>query len=240
MSTLSTTLSTVVDDLVAANRILAGLEVLDGFGHVSVRHPDRAECFLLARSLAPELVTRDDIMTFDMASAPQNGDARTPYLERFIHGEIYQQRPDVIAVVHSHAAAVVPFTVSSVPLQPIYHMSSFLRTGAPVFEIREKFGMTDMLVRNNAQGAALAEKLGDHSAVLMRGHGYCTVGGSIPEAVFRAYYARVNADLQQRAIALGGGVTYLDDKEARRYDETNRGVIGRPWGLWKAKFAPTK
>lgn len=234
------TLTNVVDDLVAANRILAGLDVLDGFGHVSVRHPDRADCFLLSRSLAPEIVTRDDIMTFDMASAPQNGDTRTPYLERFIHSEIYVQRPDVISVVHSHAATVVPFAASSVPLKPIYHMSSFLRTGAPVFEIREKFGMTDMLIRNNAQGAALAEKLGDKSAVLLRGHGYCTVGGSIPEAVFRAYYAKLNADLQQRAIALGGDVTYLEDEEARLYDETNRSVIGRPWGLWKAKFAPTE
>jgi ribulose-5-phosphate 4-epimerase/fuculose-1-phosphate aldolase len=232
------TLTTVVDDLVAANRILAGLEVLDGFGHVSVRHPDRADRFLLARSLAPELVTRDDVMTFDMASAPQNGDARTPYLERFIHGEIFVRRPDVVAIVHSHAATVVPFAASSVSLKPIYHMSSFLRTGAPVFEIREKFGMTDMLIRDNAQGRAVAEKLGDNSAVLMRGHGYCTVGGSLPEAVFRAYYARVNADLQQRAIALGGGVTYLDDEEARLYDETNRSVIGRPWDLWKARFAP--
>jgi ribulose-5-phosphate 4-epimerase/fuculose-1-phosphate aldolase len=231
-------LTAVVDDLVAANRILAGLDVLDGFGHVSVRHPDRADRFLLARSLAPELVTRDDIMTFDMASAPQNGDTRTPYLERFIHGEIFVQRPDVTCVVHSHAATVVPFAASSVPLKPIYHMSSFLRTGAPVFEIREKFGMTDMLIRNNAQGAALAAKLGGHSAVLLRGHGYCTVGGSIPEAVFRAHYARLNADLQQRAIGLGGGVTYLEDEEARLYDETNRSVIGRPWGLWKAKFAP--
>jgi ribulose-5-phosphate 4-epimerase/fuculose-1-phosphate aldolase len=234
------TLTTVVDDLVAANRILAGLGVLDGFGHVSVRHPDRANCFLLARSLAPELVTRDDIMTFDMTCAPQDGDTRTPYLERFIHGEIFVQRTDVISVVHSHAAAVVPFAASSVPLKPIYHMSSFLHTGAPVFEIRERFGMTDMLIRNNAQGAALAETLGDKSAVLLRGHGYCIVGGSIPEAVFRAYYAQLNADLQQRAMALGGAVTYLEDEEARLYDETNRGVLGRPWGLWKAKFAPTE
>ncbi len=238
MSVPITTLSTVVDDLVAANRILAGLGVLDGFGHVSVRHPDRTDCFLLARSLAPELVMRDDIMTFDMASVPQDGDTRTPYLERFIHGGIYVKRPDVVCVVHSHAANVVPFAASSVPLKPVYHMSSFLRTGAPVFEIREKFGMTDMLIRNNAQGSALAEKLGDKSAVLMRGHGYCTVGGSIPEAVFRAYYAQINADLQRRAIALGGGVTYLEDAEARLYDETNRGVLGRPWGLWKAKYAP--
>lgn len=232
------TLTTVVGDLVAANRILAGLDVLDGFGHVSVRHPDRENCYLLSRSLAPELVTRADIITFDFASVAQDGDTRAPYIERFIHGEIYAHRPDVQSVVHSHAATVVPFAASSVTLKPIYHMSGFLRTGAPVFEMREKFGMTDMLIRNNEQGAALAEKLEDQSAVLMRGHGYCTVGGSIPEAVFRAYYARVNAELQHRAITLGGSVTYLADEEARLYDETNRSVIGRPWGLWKAKFAP--
>lgn len=228
----------LLDDLVAANRILAGLNVLDGFGHVSVRHPDRADRYLLSRSLAPEQVTRDDILTFDLDSNVPDGDRRGPYLERFIHGRIYARRPDVVAVVHSHAAAVVPFAASSVPLKPVYHMSSFLRTGAPVFEIREKFGMTDMLIRSNAQGDALAERLGDRSAVLMRGHGFCTVGSSIPEAVFRAYYAQLNADLQQRAIALGGSVTYLTDEEATRYDETNRGVLGRPWSLWKQKFAP--
>lgn len=232
-----TTLAALLDDLVAANRILAGLNVLDGFGHVSVRHPDRADRYLLSRSLAPEQVTRDDVLTFDLDSSVQDGDPRGPYLERFIHGRIYARRPDVVAVVHSHAAAVVPFAASSVPLKPVYHMSSFLRTGAPVFEIREKFGMTDMLIRSNAQGDALAERLGDRSAVLMRGHGFCTVGSSIPEAVFRAYYAQLNADLQQRAIALGGSVTYLTDEEATRYDETNRGVLGRPWSLWKQKFA---
>jgi ribulose-5-phosphate 4-epimerase/fuculose-1-phosphate aldolase len=228
----------VLDDLVAANRILAGLGVLDGFGHVSVRHPDRKDCYFLSRSLAPELVTLDDIMTFDMASVPQDGDTRTPYLERFIHGEIFMRRPDVMSVIHSHAANVVPFAASSVPLKPVYHMSGFLSKGAPVFEIREKFGMTDLLIRNDAQGAALADKLGDKSVVLMRGHGYCAVGSSIPEAVFRAYYAQLNADLQQRAIGLGGDVTYLEDEEGRMYDETNRSVIGRPWGLWKRKFAP--
>jgi len=233
-----TALTSLLDDLVAANRILAGLGVLDGFGHVSVRHPDRAGCYLLSRSLAPELVTRDDVMTYDFASVAQDGDTRTPYLERFIHGEIYARRPDVQSVVHSHSAPVVPFAASSVPLRPIYHMSGFLHAGAPVFEIREKFGMTDMLIRNNAQGAALAEKLERGNVVLMRGHGYCTVGGSIAEAVFRAYYTQQNADLQQRAIALGGTVTYLTEKEGALYDESNRSVIGRPWALWKSKFAP--
>jgi ribulose-5-phosphate 4-epimerase/fuculose-1-phosphate aldolase len=231
-------LAGLLDDLVAANRILAGLGVVDGFGHVSARHPEHPDRFLLSRSQAPELVTRDDIMVFDLTSTPVDGDTRQAYLEKCIHGEIYARRPDVNAVVHSHAAAVVPFAASSVPLRPIYHMSSFLRDGAKVFEIRERFAATDMLIRTNAQGAALAEKLGDDVVVLMRGHGYCTVGESLPVAVFRAFYTQANADLQQRAIALGGSVTFLDAEEAMRADASNRTVIARPWGLWKAKFAP--
>ncbi len=230
--------ASTLDDLVAANRILAGLGVLDGFGHVSVRHPEQADRYLLARSIAPQLVTAADIMAFDLASKAQGGDVRTPYLERFIHGAIYARRPDVMSVVHSHAAAVVPFAASSVKLQPIYHMSSFLASGAPVFEIREHFGMTDMLIRNDAQGAALAEAIDKGAVVLMRGHGFCTVGADIPEAVFRAYYTQLNADLQQRAITLGGSVAYLSAEEAAQATATNRSVIARPWALWKAQYQP--
>lgn len=231
-------LDSVIDDLVDANRILAGLEVLDGFGHVSARHPDLADRYLLSRSLAPELVTRNDIVTYDLASVAQHGDTRQPYLERFIHGQIYARRPDVRAIVHSHAGTVVPFGVASVPLRPVFHMSSFLRTPAPVFEMREKFGNTDLLVRNDAQGAALAEVLATSSVVLMRGHGYCAVGTSVPIAVFRAYYTRVNAELQQRAVALGGDdVKYLNEEEAAMSEAANESVVARPWALWKAKFA---
>ena len=233
-----TNLDALLDDLVVANRILAGLGVVDGFGHVSVRLPEHAVRYFLSRSIAPEQVTRDDLMLFDLASVPQNGDTRAPYLERFIHGAIYARRPEVTSVVHSHAAAVVPFAATRVKLKPLYHMSSFLHMGAPVFEIREKFGMTDMLIRNGAQGKALAECIGTGAVVLMRGHGYCAVGGEIAEAVFRAYYTQLNAELQQRAIGLGGEVNFLADEEGALYDETNRKVIGRPWGLWKAKFAP--
>ena len=230
-------LPSLLDDLAAANRILAGLGVVDGFGHVSVRHPERADRYLLSRSLAPELVTKDDIMTFDLASSPQDGDTRAAYLERFIHGEIYARRPDVQAIVHSHAPAVVPFAASSVPLRPIYHMSGFLGAGARVFEIRARFGTTDMLVRNGAQGAALAETLGADAIVLMRGHGFCAVGDSIPVAVYRAVYTQSNAALQQQAIALRGDVTYLEPEEATLADATNRGVISRPWNLWRRKYA---
>jgi ribulose-5-phosphate 4-epimerase/fuculose-1-phosphate aldolase len=228
----------LLDDLVAANRILAGMGVLDGFGHVSARHPERADRYLLSCSLAPELVTRDDIMTFDLASAPLGGDPRTPYLERFIHGEIYARRPDVMAIVHSHSPAVVPFASSSVPLRPIYHMGGFLRDGAAVFDIRTRFGMTDMLVRDGAQGAALAEVLAADAVVLMRGHGFCAVGNCVEVAVYRAIYTQSNAAMQQQAIALGGTVTYLDPDEAARADASNRRVLARPWALWKSRFAP--
>jgi ribulose-5-phosphate 4-epimerase/fuculose-1-phosphate aldolase len=227
----------LLDDLAAANRILARHGVLDGFGHVSARHPAAPDRFLLSRSLAPALVTPADVMTFDLDGNALGGDARRPYLERFIHGAIYRRRPDVRAVVHSHSPSVIPFGASSVRLRPIYHMASFIGRGAPVFEIRERFGMTDMLVRTVEQGAALAERLSGDAVVLMRGHGFCTVGESIAEAVYRAIYTESNAALQQAAIALGGTVTYLDDDEARRYDETSRAVLDRPWQLWKAEVA---
>jgi ribulose-5-phosphate 4-epimerase/fuculose-1-phosphate aldolase len=233
----SAALHAVAHDLVAANRVLAGLGVLDGFGHVSARHPDHPDRYLLSRSCAPEAVGLDDIMTFDLWSCPLDGDDRTPYLERFIHGRIYAARLDVGAVVHSHAPAVVPFAASSVALAPVYHMSSFLGRGAPLFEMRDHFAMTDLLVRSNEQGTRLADAMAQSAVVLMRGHGFCAVGRDVPEAVFRAHYTRQNADVQQRAIALGGDVTYLDARECALATETNRQVMARPWGSWKARFA---
>lgn len=235
---MAATIQAIKDDLIAANRILAGEGVLDGFGHVSARHPGRPGAYLLSRSLAPALVTPDDIVAYDLDSNPLDGDDRRPYLERFIHGAIYRRRPDAMAVVHSHAPSVIPFAASSVAMRPLYHMASFLGHGAPVFEIRERFGTTDMLVRDIAQGEALAEALGGAAVVLMRGHGFCAVGDSLPVAVFRAIYTETNAALQQRAIALGGTVTYLDEAEARLSEATNRSVVARPWELWKSRWSP--
>jgi ribulose-5-phosphate 4-epimerase/fuculose-1-phosphate aldolase len=226
-------LAQVVEDVVIANRILAQRGVLDGFGHVSVRHPQDPSRFLLSRSLAPEQVTADDIMAFGVDSEPLGGDTRKIYLERFIHGEIYRARPDVRSIVHSHSPSVIPFAASSVTLRPLYHMAGFLSGGAPVFDIRHCFGCTDMLVRNREQGAELAKVLGARNVSLMRGHGFVTVGESVQVAVFRAVYTETNAGLQQRAIGLGGEVTYLDDQEALNADATNRGVIDRPWQLWR-------
>jgi ribulose-5-phosphate 4-epimerase/fuculose-1-phosphate aldolase len=227
----------LLDDLVAANRILAAEGVLDGFGHVSARHDKDPGRFLLARSMAPALVTAADIMEFDLDGNAVAARGRTAYLERFIHSEIYRAHPAVQAVVHSHSPAVIPFGVVGVALRPIFHLGGFLGTGVPVFEIRDAAGpATDMLVRDPALGAALARTLGDAPVALMRGHGDVVVGGSVREVVFRAIYTEVNARLESEALRLGGGqVSFLTEEEARAAAETNSGVIGRPWELWKAK-----
>lgn len=232
MST-STRYQQVIDDLVTANRILARFGVLDGFGHVSVRHPDNPAHFLLSRSLAPELVTAQDIMEFDETSETAAADGRKPYLERYIHGEIYRARPDVQAIVHSHSPSVIPYAGSNVRLRPIYHMAGFLGAGAPVFDIRCCFGHTDMLVRNRDHGRELAQTLGQSKVSLMRGHGFVAVGGDIPVAVYRAIYTEMNASLQQKAIGLNGEITYQSDEEAALADDMMAGVMNRPWELWK-------
>ena len=232
----SQALAETLEALVDANRILALEGVLDGYGHVSARHPDDPQRFLLSRSLAPELVTADDILAFDQDSNPI-GDGRRPYLERYIHGEIYRRRPDVRAVVHSHSPSVVPFSASSVRMRPIYHMSSFLGKGAGVWDIRKHFGCTDMLVSNNAQGKSLAEALGEDCVLLMRGHGFIAVAEAIPTVVFRAVYTEMNARLQASAASIGGEITFLEPDEAAMSEARNRGTIGRPWELWRRKVA---
>jgi ribulose-5-phosphate 4-epimerase/fuculose-1-phosphate aldolase len=226
----------LVEDLVAANRILVDQGVLDGYGHVSVRHDRDPNRYLMSRSLAPELVTVADILEYDLDSNAIDARGRTTYLERFIHGEIYRARADVKAVVHSHSPSLIPFGVTGVPLKPLYHMSAFLWEGVPIFDIRSAAGgMTDMLVRTSALGQALARTLGPSVATLMRGHGAAVVGTSLPQTVFRSVYMEMNARLQAQAMALGGTVTYLDPEEARRAEASLAGTLERPWELWRRK-----
>jgi len=229
----------LIEDIVIGSRVLADFGVLDGFGHVSARDPKNPNHFLMSRSLAPALVTADDIMEFDLDGNAVDARGRTLFLERFIHSEIYKARPDVMSVVHTHSPGVIPFTVSQVPLRPMYHNAAFLAAGAPVWDIRKDFGETDMLVRDPARGKSLTERLGDKSVVLMRGHGDVTVGPSVKMAVFRAYYTDVNARLQSQAIALGGVINYLTPGEGAKADTINFVVLDRIWNLWKMRIAPS-
>jgi len=227
----------LIEELVAANRILAMQGVLDGWGHVSVRHDRDSNRFLLSRSLAPELITAKDILEFDLDNDPVDAKGRNLYTERFIHGEIYKTRPDVAAIAHMHAPPVIPFGVIDVPLKPIYHRAAFIALGVPIFEIREAAGMTDLLIRNPELGRALAQSIADKPAVLMRGHGATVVGPSLQRLVGRSIFLAMNATLQAQAMALapGGRINYLDPEEARLIEAREGYGLGRAWEAWKRK-----
>jgi ribulose-5-phosphate 4-epimerase/fuculose-1-phosphate aldolase len=229
----------VIEDIVVGSRILAEFGVVDGFGHVSARNPANPNHFLMSRSLAPALVTADDIMEFDLEGNPVDARGRAIFIERFIHSEIYKARPDVMSVVHTHSPGVIPFSVSKVPLRAMFHNPAFLAVGVPVWDIRKDFGETSMLVNNAALGKSLAETLGDKPVVLMRGHGDAAVGPTVKMAVFRAYYTDVNAKLQAQALALGGEPNYLTPGEGVKADQTNFAVMDRIWNLWRMKVLPT-
>lgn len=223
----------LVDELVVANHILANEGVVDGYGHVSVRDPTTPNRYLLARAGAPALVTAGDITEYDLDSKPVTNTSATGYTERFIHGEIYKVRPDVMAVVHCHCLDVIPFAATSVPLRPMYHMGYFIGEGVPVFDIRKTAGITDMLISTPDLGRALAQTLGNKSAALMRGHGAAVVATSLRLVVGKSYYLNVNARLQLQAMQLGGGkVTYLDPEEAKHAAQTYE----RSWDFWKSRL----
>lgn len=227
---------TLVEQLVLANRILYAQGVVDGFGHVSARHPREAGVFLLSRSRAPALVVAADIGCYDLDGQALGELQGAPYLERFIHSEIYRARPDVMAVVHSHSPGVIPFGVTGQRLRPIFHMSGFLGSGSAHFDMRDCAGDSDQLIRNAGLGQALAAALGQQACVLMRGHGSTVIGSSVPHAVYRAVYTEVNARLQAAAMQMGP-VTYLTEAEADLAAAANDAQIGRAWALWQHELA---
>jgi ribulose-5-phosphate 4-epimerase/fuculose-1-phosphate aldolase len=232
-------LDTLLKDLVIANRILAHEEVVDAYGHVSVRHPEKPDRFFLARSLAPELVTREDIIEFTLDGKPVKEEKRALYLERFIHGGILEARPDAMAVVHAHAEDILPFgIVSATPLRPVIHSGSFLGTHVPVWDIADKFGDTNLLVANVEQARDLAKCLGTWNTVLMRGHGFASAGRSLIEVVRMAVFLPRNARALLKAVQLGGQIRYLSPGEI---EARNRGYgpytpeTWRAWEYWANK-----
>lgn len=230
--------SKLIEDLVAAGRILADHGLLDGWGHVSVRHDKDSNRYLMSRGLSAELVTAKDIIEFDLDSRPVDTHGLPMsglFTERYIHGEIYKLRPDVMAVVHTHAPSLIAFGDTKVPLQPMYHRAAFIAFGIPVFEIREKAGMTDMLIRNMTLGHDLAEALGDHPAILMRGHGAAITAPTLQRVVARTIFLSLNATLQADAMRMGVPITYLDIEEARKIEAREGHGLARTWEGWKKK-----
>lgn len=220
--------------MVEANRILLHHQVLDGFGHVSARLPDRPERFLLAKRMAPGLVGADDIIEFGLDGEPIAERDTPTFLERHIHSAIYAARPDVMSIVHSHSPAMVTLSVvRDQSLRAICHLCGFIGAGAPLFEIRDTAGeSSDLLISNPALGRALAAQLGDAAIVLMRGHGFTATGGSVPQAVYRSVYSEVNARIQCAALAIGT-VTYLSSGEAEAAEATSELQVERTWAVWR-------
>jgi len=223
------------EDLAAANRILAEYGVIDGYGHVSVRSDRDAQRYFLSRAIAPELVTEEDIMEYDLDSNPIDPRGRESVRERFIHGEIYKTRPEVNAVVHNHSPSIIPFGITSVSLRPIFHMAAFVGEGVPTFEIRDVERGTDLLVKTPYLGQALAKTLGGKPAALMRGHGAVVVGENLPRAVGRSIYLEISARMQMQAMMIAGPagkITCLDDSEVQASFPTQD--YGRAWNMWRA------
>ena len=231
-----TDVHSVVADLVAANRILANEGIVDAFGHVSVRHPQHPDRFLLSRAQSPELVEAGDIMEFTLDGAPIDAAAGKPYLERFIHAALYEIRADVRSVVHSHSRGPIPFGITGEKLRPVVHSCATLGSEVPVWDAQTSFGDTDLLVSNLSMGRDLARSIGAGNCVLMRGHGSTVVGRSIREAVYTAIYLDVNAELQWRAHSLGKP-TFLSPGEIEKVNaRLSAGKPGegfnRSWEYW--------
>ena len=230
-------LRTLILDLVVATRTLAEHGVIDAYGHASVRSPENAQRYYMPRNLAPELVAEADILEFDLDSKPVKADAPAAYHERFIHGEIYKARPDVMAIVHNHSPSVVPFACTGTELHPMFHMSAFIGLGVPIWDIRDAQKGSDMLVRSPYLGEHLAKQLGGKPAVLMRGHGSTVVGENLQRAVGRTIYLEQNARMQFQATVLAGGdmgrIVFMDDAEVQANVSWQN--YDRAWNLWKLK-----
>jgi len=229
----SKTVEAALADLVIANRILANENVIDAFGHVSIRHPERADRYFLARSRSPEFVERGDILEFDLDSNPISPDGRTMYSERPIHGRLYKQRPDVKAVCHNHAHSLIPFGVTGGGLKPLLHVAGCIGAEVPVWDISEDFGDTDLLVTNNDMGDSLARKVSRNRTCLMRGHGAVVATHDLKSVVFVAIYLMVNAALQKEARALGT-VKFLSPAEVKLTEQMNfkERSQNRAWEYW--------
>ena len=223
-----------ISELVIANRVVAHLKLVDSFGHVTIRNPEDPQRFFMSRSRAPSLVTKKDILEFNLDSTPVDLRGFKPYKERFIHGALYLARPDVLAVCHNHAHELLPLAITKTAMRPALHSASVIGHHVPVWDIRDEFGDTDMLVTSNEMGDSLARALGKGRAALMRGHGSVIVGKSVQDVVFTTYYLRLNAEIMIKAMSMGKEITYLSPGEVDKSGELHTQPLsqGRAWEEW--------
>jgi HCOMODA/2-hydroxy-3-carboxy-muconic semialdehyde decarboxylase len=225
------------EQVARANRIVANEGVLDAFGHISMRHPNDPNRYLLSRSRAPELIQPEDVLEFTLDSEPVKPPTVRLYGERVIHGEIYKARPEVMAVCHHHAASILPFCSSGVDLKPVYHLGATMGAAVPFWDQRDDFGNTTLIVAKPDEGASLARALGDNWMVLMRRHGATVAGRMLQELVFRTIYTTRNAGMQIQAHALGH-VSPLNAEETQLAGDYNLqpSPVARAWEYWNVRL----
>jgi ribulose-5-phosphate 4-epimerase/fuculose-1-phosphate aldolase len=225
-------------ELALANRIIAHEGVLDGFGHVSIRHPEDPTRYLLARSRSPELIEPSDLFEFTLDSQPVVAPKGEMYGERVIHGCIYQARPDVNAVCHHHSASVLPFCVTGIALEPVFHMGPVMGQEVPFWDSRDDFGDTDLMVVKPEEGRSLAKTLGLNWMVLMRRHGATVAGRTLRELVFRTVYSSFNAEIQLRAMMVGKiGTLNATERKLSEPRQLSPRPMARAWEYWTARLA---
>ncbi|HXW25598.1 MAG TPA: class II aldolase/adducin family protein [Xanthobacteraceae bacterium] len=221
-----------LEELVTANRILAHEGVVDGFGHVTVRHPQRPDRFLMSRARAPDCVEVEDLMEFALDGTAIDPKGRKPYLERFIHGAVYEARPEIMSVVHNHSPSTIPFGITPVRLRPLMHMCATIGHEVPVWDIRDRFGDTSLLVTDMEMGRDLAKALGPRPTALMRGHGCVVAAESLRKCVWVSIYLELNANLQMKAMAMGE-VKFLSPGEVDAVMARTSGfTLDRAWEYW--------
>lgn len=223
-----------ISELVIANRVIAHLKLVDSFGHITIRNPENPQRFFMSRSRAPSLVAKEDILEFNLDSSPVDLRGLSPYKERFIHGALYRARPDVVSVCHNHAHELLPLAVTKTAMRPALHSASVIGHEVPVWDIRDEFGDTDLLVTSNEMGDSLARAVGKGKAALMRGHGSVIAGRSLRDAVFATFYLRLNAEVLIKAMSMGKEVTYLSPGEVDLSGELHSQPLsqGRAWEEW--------
>jgi len=230
-----TLLDAALDELVTANHILANEGVVDSFGHISIRHPEHSDRYIMSRARAPECIEIADLMEFTLTGEPIDPKGREPYAERAIHGSVYEARPEILAVVHNHSPNVIPYGVTGTRLRPLLHMAAGMGSDVPIWDSRTHFGDTTLLVTTMDMGRDLVSTLDNKRSALMRGHGCVVVGGSVREVVFSSIYLEVNAELQFKASNLGK-ITFLSDGEVDAIIKRRSSfTFERAWERWCRK-----
>jgi ribulose-5-phosphate 4-epimerase/fuculose-1-phosphate aldolase len=234
---VATNLVDVRRELSLGNRICANEGILDAFGHVSMRHPDNPNRYLLSRSLAPQLVSPDDFIEYDLDSKPIREPSVSQYSERVIHGEIYKARPDVNSVCHHHSPDFMPLLATGTDYVPVFHLGAVGGIKPPFWDQHDEFGDTNMLVRTAEEGASLARALGSGWMVLMNRHGVTVAGTSVKDCVFRCVYSARNAEYQVKALTIGSKIASLSPGETEKSAVINTQTTGltRAWEYWSMR-----